>query len=89
MSFHVGGHKPQPPQKRVELTVRRRFVVGGIGVFLTICGLYPFKNGQFVGEDWYKKTMYLYSFATVGVVSVLLALIPGSWLERLSKRVSR
>jgi len=89
MPFHVGGHKPKAPKKAVRFSIGGRLVVGGIGAFMIGDGLYRLNLGQFDGVDFYNLPVYTTSFVATGIVGILIALIPVSWLEAVARRLPK
>jgi hypothetical protein len=80
MSFHVGGHKPKQVDEPPKILVKRRLWVLGVGVFMTLGGLYRASHARLIGENYFGQPVHSTDLMMVGVLCMLCALIPTSWL---------
>jgi hypothetical protein len=87
MSFHVGGHKPKPPVKKLEFAIGYRLLVGALGAALVWSGLYRFEHGMFTWLNWLHQPAYATGLIPAGAVVFAVALIPASWIDKAAARL--
>jgi hypothetical protein len=88
MPFHAGGHKPQPAVKIFRLSIQNRLRIGAIGVFCSLGGIYQYTYGGLIGQNWLHQPIYSTTLIVVGVLVIVSALIPSSWIENAAKWIA-
>jgi hypothetical protein len=88
MSFHAGGRKPQPPAKPFRFSLWKRLLIATIGIVCTLGGIYKYRYGGFIGENWRHQPIYSTDLIALGAAVIVIALLPADWLEKLAKRIA-
>ena len=88
MSFHLGGHKPKLVRKAPRFSLKQRLLVLGGGAAFVLAGMFKLNHGQLAWRNYFGETVYSPSLVMLGLVFVVLALIPASWLSWLVRPLS-
>jgi hypothetical protein len=88
MPFHMGGHKPKPPTRKVEFRIGYRLVVACLGAYMTLNGVVALNRGRFMWMDHRHQPAYAGALIAMGVVVALVALIPMPWVDKAAKRLT-
>jgi hypothetical protein len=82
MPFHVGGHKPCPPPKRV-VNIKDRLLVTAAGILLVFGGVFRIQHGAEYVLNWYREPVYAYGLIIAGVIVIPLGWMPARWSGKL------
>jgi hypothetical protein len=81
MPFHVDRHKPKAA-KRFAFALGPRLLVATFGGLLIFGGFFRLSHGVLFALNYYSLPVFSGGQIAVGVVVVLVAMIPSSWLEK-------
>jgi hypothetical protein len=81
MPFHVDRHKAKAT-KRFAFAFGPRLLVATFGGLLIFGGLFRLSHGVLFGLNRYYLPVFSGGQITLGVVVVLAAMIPSSWIEK-------
>jgi len=87
MPFHPSGHKP-----KLEPVVKRagfgpKLLLGACGAVFALFGIEESKNGSHFWLNRLNQPVYPASAIVIGAVLLAVALVPWSWLDRLTRRL--
>ena len=89
MPYHVRGHKPIPPRKKLVFSVWYRLLLASLGAGLVWCGSYPRNPANFMYLNWRRQPFYPNSVVPIGIVLIVVSAIPTSWIDRAVRRLAR
>lgn len=62
-------------------------MLAGLGAGLAYCGSLPRSPANFIVLDWRGRFGYPSSVMPIGVVMIVVAVLPASWIERAFERL--
>ena len=63
-----------------------RLQIAGCGLFVLLGGVYRMINGVYSWANWYGQPVDSGLMIAVGSLAITFAIIPASWLEKVTKR---
>ncbi len=59
-----------------------------MGVFCILGGFYRYWNSVIIGQNWLHQPVLSTDLIALGVVVILPALLPSSWIEKIVQRIA-
>ena len=87
MSFHPGGHKPKLKPIVARAGFGPKLLLGACGAAFALFGLQESKNGSHFWLNRLNQPVYPASAIVIGAVLLTSALVPWSWLDRVTRRL--
>jgi protein-S-isoprenylcysteine O-methyltransferase Ste14 len=85
MAFHMANHKPKVAGKRAAPLVKTRIQLVALGVLVLLVSMFVWSRGLPVPYDI--RIAPVGAFFALGVLLIMLAAIPFSWIDRIAKRL--